>query len=58
MLKNPMGMKGILHRQNSMAISHQVSHALLLDVSAGNCQTALVNASEMITNQMGIQNRS
>jgi hypothetical protein len=30
MLKNPFSMKEILHRQNSVAISYQVSPALLL----------------------------
>jgi hypothetical protein len=30
MLKNPFSMKEILHRQNSVAISYQVSLALLL----------------------------
>jgi hypothetical protein len=38
MLKNPMNMKEVLHRQNSVVISHQVSPPLLLDVCAGNCQ--------------------
>jgi hypothetical protein len=34
------------------AISCQVSSALLPDISAGNCQRALVNESGMITTQM------
>jgi hypothetical protein len=38
MLKNPTNMKQTLRRQNSAAISCQVSPALLLDVSADNGQ--------------------
>jgi hypothetical protein len=44
--------------KNLAAISRQVSPALLLDVSVGNCQTALVDKSGMITTQMGTHNRS
>jgi hypothetical protein len=51
-------MKVILHRQNSMAISHQVSPTLLLDVCAGNCQRALVDESEIIRNQIQMHSRS
>jgi hypothetical protein len=38
-----MRLKEILRRQNSTAISCQVSPALLLDVSAGYFQKALVD---------------
>jgi hypothetical protein len=38
MLKNPASKKQILHWQNLMAISRQVSPTLLVDASAGNCQ--------------------
>jgi hypothetical protein len=41
-----------------MAIYCQVSPASLLDVSAGNCQTALMNESGTIITQMGTHNRS
>jgi hypothetical protein len=58
MLKNSTSMKEILFRQNSAAISHQVSSALLLDISAVNCKRAVVNESGMIRNQMGMHNRS
>jgi hypothetical protein len=58
MLKNPMSMKEILHRQNSVLISRQVSLASLLDVSASNCQRALVDESGVIRTQMGMHNRS
>jgi hypothetical protein len=36
-----------------MAISHQVSPASLQNVSAGYCQRALVDGSEMIRTQTG-----
>jgi hypothetical protein len=44
-------MKKILCRQNSAAISRQVPPVSLpvVDISAGNCQTALVDESGMIT---------
>jgi hypothetical protein len=58
MLKNPMSMKGILHRQNSAAISPKVSPASLLVVYAGKFATALVDKREMIRNQMGMHSRS
>jgi len=58
MLKNPSSMKEILRRQNSAAISRQVSHASLLEISANNCQRALVDTSERIRNQTGTYNRS
>jgi hypothetical protein len=41
-----------------MVISPQVSPCLLLGVSAGIFQRALVNESEMIRTHMGTQNRS
>jgi hypothetical protein len=41
-------MKEIFCRQNFVAISHHISHALLLNMSAGNCQTALVDKSRTI----------
>jgi hypothetical protein len=46
MLKNATGMKEILYRQNSAAISHQVSPDSLIDFSAGNCQRVLVDKSD------------
>jgi hypothetical protein len=57
-IKEPTSMKEILHRQNSVAISHQVSPALLLGTSTGNCQRALVDKSGTIRNQMQTYNRS
>jgi hypothetical protein len=57
MLKNLMSMKVILCRQSLMAISHQVSPASLLDVSADNHQRALVDETEIIRAQIGIHNR-
>jgi hypothetical protein len=51
-------MKEILRRQNSAAISCHVFPALLLDVSAGICQTALANESGMNKNQMGVHSGS
>jgi hypothetical protein len=56
-VKNHMNVKEIVGRQNSSAIFHQVSLALLLDISAGNCQRALVDKSGMIRNQTGKHNR-
>jgi hypothetical protein len=50
-------MKEICSRQNSAAVYYQAS-ALLLDVSAGNCQRALVDESGMIRNLMGMHNGS
>jgi hypothetical protein len=41
-----------------MAIFRQVSAASLLDVSAGNCQTALVDESGMIRPHTETHNRS
>jgi hypothetical protein len=58
MLKIPARIKETLRRKNSVAISHQVSPDWLLDVSAGNCQIALVDESGMIINQMETHNRS
>jgi hypothetical protein len=45
-------MKEILHRQNPLTFSHNVSPASVLDVSAGNCQIALMDESGMIKNHM------
>jgi hypothetical protein len=53
MLKNPTSMKDRLHRQNSAAVCCQLSSALLLDVSAGNCQRAVVDESKIIRNEIG-----
>jgi hypothetical protein len=39
-------MKEILRRQNSAAISRQVSPASLLFLSAANCQRAVVDETE------------
>jgi hypothetical protein len=45
--------------QNYVAISHQVFPVSLLDISAGNCQKALVNESGMIRKkQLGTHSRS
>jgi hypothetical protein len=41
-----------------MAISHHVSPALLSDVSADYCQTALAEESGMIRTQVEMHNRS
>jgi hypothetical protein len=57
MLKNTIKVKEILHTQNSVAISHQISPSLLY-VSSGNCQRVLVNKSGMIKNQGGMHNTS
>jgi hypothetical protein len=57
MLKIPTGMKEILRRQISRPFSPS-SPALLLDVSTGNCQRALVNESGIVITQTGTQNRS
>jgi hypothetical protein len=58
MLKNPTGMKRNTSKAKFMAISHQVSTALLPDVSAGYCQRALVNESGIVRTQMGMHKRS
>jgi hypothetical protein len=58
MLKNPTRMIDTLRRQNSAAISRQVSPASLLGVSASNFQRALVDESATIGNQMGMHTRS
>jgi hypothetical protein len=39
-LKNPLSMKEILHRQNLAAISSHISPASQLDVSSGNCKSS------------------
>jgi hypothetical protein len=48
----------VFRTQNSAAIYRQVYPALLLYVSAGNCQTGPVDESGMIRNKMGTHNRS
>jgi hypothetical protein len=53
-----MRMKDILHRQNAVSVSHHVSPASLLDVSAGHYQRGLVNESGMIRIWMGMHSRS
>jgi hypothetical protein len=58
LLKNRTCIKERRHRQNSATVSHQVSPALLLDVSAYNCRRALVDESEIIGNQMAMHDRS
>jgi hypothetical protein len=58
MLKNPKGMQEIFRRQNLAAISRHISSASLLDVSASNCQRALVDKSGMIKHQIVTHNRS
>jgi hypothetical protein len=57
-LNNPIGMKRDTSYAKFMAISLQVSPALLPDVSANNCRRALVDESGMIRTQMGMHNRS
>jgi hypothetical protein len=44
-LKNPTSIKEILHKQNSVAIFHELSPVSLLHASANNCQRALVYES-------------
>jgi hypothetical protein len=58
MLKNLTSMEDIIRRQNSEAISCQVSPASLLSVSAGNCQSAQVDKSGIIRNKMVTHYRS
>jgi hypothetical protein len=58
MLKNTANMKEIIHRENSAAISCQVSHASLLYVSADICRRDLVDESGMIRNMMSTQNKA
>jgi hypothetical protein len=48
----------MLRRQNSAAITRQVSPDSILDVSAGICQRALMDETGMITTQMVTHNRS
>jgi hypothetical protein len=57
MLKNHMHVKRDTSQAKFMAISHQAFPALLLDVSAGICQRALVDESGIIVTQMGTGNR-
>lgn len=56
-VKESRNYKKILHKQNSAAISRQVSHASLPDVSFGNCQRVLVDESEMIRIQRRTNDR-
>jgi hypothetical protein len=58
MLKNPVSMKEILIGKIHYPFLCQVSLALLLDVSAGNFQRALVYESAMLRNQMGMHSIS
>jgi hypothetical protein len=58
MLTNPTDIKEIIIKQNLLAISGQVSPALLIGVSAGNCQRFLVDESSIIRTQMGTHNGS
>jgi hypothetical protein len=58
MLKNPTGMKRDTSWAKFMAVFHQLSPALLQDVSACYCQTALVHESGMIRIQMGTHDTS
>jgi hypothetical protein len=51
-------MKEIFYRQISVSISLQVSPALLLHISDGNWQRALLDKSGMLRNQMGIHSKS
>jgi hypothetical protein len=57
MLKGPYSMEQILVGKNSDTFC-QVSTALLLAVSAGYCQRALVYESGMIRSQIGKHKRS
>jgi hypothetical protein len=43
--------------QHGDIFTAEISHASLLDISAGNCQRALVDETGMIINQMGMYNR-
>jgi hypothetical protein len=58
MLKNPTSMKEIHRRQNFRVISCQFSTASLIDVSAVNFKTALVDESGTIRSQIGTHNKS
>jgi hypothetical protein len=59
MLKNPTSIKKkVVHRQNSAATSRQVCPVSLLDVSAGICQTAVVDETLMIRSLVRTYNRS
>jgi hypothetical protein len=49
-------MKGDTSQAKFMDISHQVSPASLIGVSANNCQRALVDEPGMIIPQMGSHN--
>jgi hypothetical protein len=58
MLKNPAEYEREISSAKFTATYHQVSPDLLLGVSAGICQTALVDESGIIRTQMGKHNRS
>jgi hypothetical protein len=58
MLKNPISMKEILRRAKLNGHFFAKVLLLLLDVSAGYCQRALVDESGMIRKQMGMHIRS
>jgi hypothetical protein len=51
-VKEPYSIKETLYRQNSFTISRQVSPASILEVSAGNCQRALVDDLRMTRTQI------
>jgi hypothetical protein len=53
MLNISASMKEVLRRQNSTAVSRQVSPDSLLYVSTGNCRGALVDESGMIRKSDG-----
>jgi hypothetical protein len=58
MLKNLTSVKEVLCSKLYWPFPHQVSPALLLDASAGNCQRGVVDELQMNRNQMGKHNRS
>jgi hypothetical protein len=58
MLKNPAEYERHISSAKIAAISSQVSLDLLLSMSAGICQRALVDKSRMIRTEMGTHNRS
>jgi hypothetical protein len=58
MLENSTGRKRDHSSAKFTAISRQVSPASPPDVSAGNCQRALVDESGIIRTQMNTHNRS
>jgi hypothetical protein len=58
MLKNPAEYERNILSAKFTAIVRQVFHDLLLGVSAGVCQRALLDESEMIGTLMRMHNRS